>query len=287
MKKSNINKDLRMSFWTIISALIYSYGLVSFSIPAKLYPGGFSGLSRILSDLGTDFLNLPSTFSILYIALNAIVSILVFKYIGKRFCLYSLLQVCLVAILTQFLKPIIIVDDILLYSVFGGILCGFGSGIALANNLSGGGLDFIAIFFSNKYNRSTWNYILVFNVVVVMVAGIIYGWEIALYSIILQFCNTQVVKRMHKRFTHQTITVITEKKDEVIESILSVTRHGITELEAKGAYLKKNENYLYMVVNAYETNNICHAILNSDPHAFINIQDSKGIYGNFYQKPFD
>ena len=286
-KNDNINKDLKMFFWTIVSAVMYSYSLASFSIPGKLYPGGFSGISRILSDLGSDFFNLPTTFSILYFSLNLLVGLLVFNHIGKRFAIYSLLHVIIVSLLSPTLKPLIEVDDILLYSVFGGILSGFAIGLALSNNLSSGGFDFISIYFSNKFHKSTWNYVLGFNTVVLLVAGLIYGWERALYSIILQFCSTQIVKRMHKRFTHQTITIITEKKDEVIETINNTSRHGITELEARGAYLKKKENYLYMVVNAYETNAICRAVLKTDPKAFINIQNSQEIFGNFYQQPFD
>lgn len=286
-KNESINKDLKMFFWTIVSAVMYSYSLASFSIPGKLYPGGFSGISRILSDLGSDFFNLPTTFSILYFALNLLVGLLVFNHIGKRFAIYSLLHVIIVSLLSPTLKPLIEVDDILLYSVFGGILSGFAIGLALMNNLSSGGFDFISIYFSNKFHKSTWNYVLGFNIVVLLAAGLIYGWERALYSIILQFCSTQIVKRMHKRFTHQTITIITEKKDEVIETINNTSRHGITELEARGAYLKKKENYLYMVVNAYETNAICRAVLKTDPKAFINIQNSQEIFGNFYQQPFD
>lgn len=286
-KNDKINKDLKMFFWTVVSSVMYSYSLASFSIPGKLYPGGFSGISRILSDLGSDFFNLPTTFSILYFALNLLVGLLVFNHIGKRFAIYSLLHVIIVSLLSPTLKPLIEVDDILLYSVFGGILSGFAISLALMNNLSSGGFDFISIYFSNKFHKSTWNYVLAFNTVVLLVAGLIYGWERALYSIILQFCSTQIVKRMYKRFTHQTITIITEKKDEVIETINNTSRHGITELEARGAYLKKKENYLYMVVNAYETNAICRAVLKADPKAFINIQNSQEIYGNFYQQPFD
>lgn len=286
-KKIKASKDLSMLFWTIVSATIQSISLSSFSIRAGLYPGGFTGVARILSDLARDYLGTDNLFSILYLSLNVVVAIITFKYIGKKFTIFSVLHIILVSILTPLFKPLIEVEDILLYSVFGGILSGFATGLALQNDLSSGGTDFIAIYFSNKYHKSTWNYVLFFNAVVLIVAGLIYGWEKALYSIILQFCNTQVIKRMHKRYVHQTLTIITEHKDEVVASILSGTRHGITELNAKGAYMKKDEYYLYMVVNAFETQEVCEAVLKADPKAFINIQDSKEIVGNFYQKPLD
>ena len=191
------------------------------------------------------------------------------------------------SLLASFFKPIIQIDDILLMSIFGGIINGFGVGIALCHNASTGGTDFISILLSSKLKKSTWNILFCFNCLLIVATGIIYDWERALYSIIFQFCSTQVINRMHKRYTSQTITIITSIPDEVSRNIFSTIRHGITKLEAKGAYKNTKTTMLYTVVNAYQTDSVIEAILSVDPKAFINIQDTKTVIGNYYQVPLD
>ena len=125
------------------------------------------------------------------------------------------------------------------------------------------------------------------NVVVITVAGLLFGWEIAMYSIIFQFVSTQVVKAMHKRYTHPTLTIITKKKDEVVAEILKGTRHGITITEAEGAYAHQKEYVLMTVINTYQANVVMSAILRADPHAFINVQNTVTVRGNYYQEPLE
>lgn len=287
MKFIDTKKDFNMLVWAMLSAIVHSFALINFSIPNKFYPGGYSGIARLLTDLASDFLNISLSFSAVYLIMNAISSLIVFKYIGKKFTLFSIIQFILVSILTRTLAPVITITDPLLVAVFGGIIGGFGIGIALSHGASSGGSDFLSVYFSNKYRKSIWNYTFGANCIVLTIAGFIYGWNIVMYSIILQFCSNEVVKRMHKRYTHQTVTVVTQHPDEVVESVLKGTRHGITKIHAEGAYLRQEETMLYTVVNSFQTHDVIKAVQSADPHAFINIQDSLNIAGNYYQKPLD
>ena len=293
MKANNMNRkdkgirDFKFLIWTIIAGVINSIALSSFSIPGKLYPGGFSGIARISNDLLEDFFGISNTFSVIYLSLNLFVALFVFKKIGKRFTIFSLIHITIVSLLTPILKPLINVDDMLLIAVFGGIMAGFSAGIALQHNSSSGGTDFLGVYLSTKYNRSSWNQVLYMNIAVLACAGAIYGLERALYSIIWQFCSTEVVKKMHKKYRHQTITIITKKQQEVSDAIIATTNHSLTKINAEGAYLKKQESYLYTIVSASETDLVVNTVLEIDPNAFINIQDSKSVVGNFYQRPLD
>ena len=287
MIKANLKQDAQMLFWVIVSAIIHSCALINFSIPNKFYPGGYSGIARLLTDVIEDFLHLSLPFSLIYLLMNVLSSMLVYKSVGKKFTVFSIIQFALVSLLTAVLKPALIISDPLLVAVFGGIIGGLGVGIALSHGASSGGSDFLSVYFSNKYKRSFWNLIFGMNCVVLGIAGFIYGWNIVLYSIILQFCSNQVVKRMHKRYTHQTLTIITQFPDEVIESVFQGTRHGITKIHAEGAYLKQDVTMLYTVVNSYQTKDVIKAVREADSHAFINIKDSINVEGNFYQKPLD
>lgn len=282
-----IRKDAKYVPWVVLSAILQSIALTSFSVPGQIYSSGVTGLSRLVSDILLDFFNINIKYTIFLVLINIFLAIIVYKFIGKAFTYLSLMQTILVSILASILKPIINIDDILLLSIFGGIVNGFGVGLALTHNASTGGTDFLSIFLANKYKRSMWNLIFGFNCVLILITGIIYGPERALYSIIFQFCSTQVVNRMHKRYTSQTITIITSKPDEVSNEIFATVRHGITKIHATEAYKNTDTTMQYTVVNGYQTDDITKAILRADPKAFINIQDTKLVIGNYYQKPLD
>ena len=135
----------------------------SFSVPGKIYPSGVAGFSRLTSDILLDFFSINIPYTVFCFSINVILAIIMFKYIGKWFTILSLLQTSIVSLLSTFLKPMFNLNDLILLAIFGGVINGLGGVIALSNNASTGGLDFISIYFSNKYKKSLWNYIFIFN----------------------------------------------------------------------------------------------------------------------------
>ena len=279
--------DIKLVCMSVLSAAVYSFAIANFSIPANLYPAGFSGMSRIISDLLKDFYNINISYSRFYLIFNIIVTLIVFKKIGKKFVIYSSLQFILVSFFTSIFKQVIIVNETLLMAIFGGIINGTGMGLALSSNFSTAGFDFISVYFATKFKKDVWNYIFCVNLTILTVAGFIYGWDRALYSIIYQFASTQVIKTFHQRYTHKTLTIITKMPNEVADAILKNVRHGITEVNATGFYSKEDTTLLYTIVNSFQYKEVVKIVMNTDPHAFINIQNTLAIYGNYYQKPLD
>lgn len=279
--------DKQLFIMSIVSALVYSFGIANFSIPAKLYPSGFSGISRIVSDLLGDFFHINISYSILYLTLNFIVVIFVFTKLGRKFTIYSTIQFLMVSFFTSFFKQIIFINEEILMAIFGGLINGLGVGLALSNNYSTAGFDFVSVFFATKYKKDVWNYIFGVNIIILLMAGLIYGWDRALYSIIFQFTSTQVIKSFHKRYTHKTLTIVTKYPEEVSNAILKSIRHGITEIHATGFYSKQDTTILYSIVNSFQAKEVVKIVLETDPHAFINVQKSEAIFGNYYQKPLD
>lgn len=279
--------DIKLLAFAVLSAFIYALAITSFSIPAGLYPAGLSGLARITTDIFSNFLNTNIAYAIIYFSINVLLSMIVFKNIGKKFAIYSVVQFTFVSLFSSLLKPIIVLDNILLYAIFGGLINGFAVGLALSSNFSTGGSDFLSVYFSNKYKKSIWDYIFAGNVIIIAVAGILFGWDRALYSIIYQFCSIQIIKSMHKRYTYTTLTIITSKPKEVADEIQRNIRHGITEIHTHGHYSNTDNTMLYTVVNSFQYRNVISIVTNVDPHAFINVQKTAEIYGNYYQKPLD
>ena len=287
MKNISTKQLFQMGFWVLLSAITQAFSLTSFSVPSGIYPSGISGLSRLSSDILKTYLNIDLPYFYLYLVINLILAVIVFRHIGKLFTVFSLFQTVLVSFFAARFQPLNLLDDRLLMALFCGLINGFGVSLALTNGASSGGTDFLSVYFSNKFHRSMWDYVFAFNAALVFVSGLLFGWETAAYSMIFQYTSNLIVNRMHKRYTHQAIIVVTKQPDEVIDTVLKNVRHGITRINAKGAYRGEDESVLYTVVNTFQTSEVVRYVLEADPEAFIETRDTASIYGNFYQKPLD
>ncbi len=178
-------------------------------------------------------------------------------------------------------------NDILLVSVFGGILNAFSISLCLYANATSGGTDFIAIFFSEKYGIETWNYIFAGNCIILLIAGYLFGWEEALYSIIFQYTSTQVLHFLYKRYQKQTLLIITSKPDEIYQEIRENTNHDATLFKGIGCYKKQECNMLYSVVGRDEIKSVIKKTKEIDKNAFINTMNTQQLTGRFYQRPND
>ena len=175
----------------------------------------------------------------------------------------------------------------MLVSVFGGILNGIAIVIALYGKASSGGTDFIAVYLSDKLNKPSWNFVFGINVVILLTASVLFGFEAAMYSIIFQFVSTQVIERMHRRDQKVTLFMITNRADEIEKKLLDYTHHGITRFEGKGCYLKEDKSLLYTVVSADEVKEVIDFVKNVDSKMFINVMKSDSISGRFYKEPIE
>lgn len=271
----------------VISSFIYSCGMNIFVKSGNLFPGGFAGFSRLLALLIGDFLHISVSFSIIYFTLNIITTILVYKKVGHKFLLYSIIWYSLSSFFTGILKLPVITQDLLLIAVFGGLVNGFAVGIALKNNASSGGTDFIAIDLSIRLNRPTWNYMFAFNAFVLICAGFVYGWNQALYSIIFQYVSKEIVDMMHERYKVSRLQVVTDYPDEICSAVFKICRHGITKVACEGAYSHQPHTLLMMSINTYQLKEVENCIVHIDPKAFISVNHVERIIGNYYQKPLE
>ena len=287
MNIRNKKKIILMSAAVCLSAVLQAFSLTSFSVPAGIYPSGISGLSRLVSDILRDFLNINLPYFYLYMVINIALAVLVYSQIGKLFTIFSVVQTTLVSILASFIPSWNIFSDPMLVAIFGGLINGFGATFALTAGASTGGMDFLSIYYSNKFHRSMWSYVFIFNSVMIVIAGMLYSWEVAAYSIIFQYVSNQIISKRHKRYTHQAIIIVTKQPDAVIDSILNNVRHGITKIQATGAYQGDDQTMLYTVVNAFQTSEVVKYALEGDPKAFIETRNTLNVYGNYYQKPLD
>ena len=279
--KESIKKILVICFASFLMAL----NIKSFVRTGGLYPGGATGLALLIQRAADMFLHITIPYTIVNILLNAIPVYIGFRFIGKKFTMYSCLMIVLTSVLTDIIPGYAITYDTLLISIFGGLINGFVIGLCLHMNATTGGTDFIAIYLSEKKEIDSWNVVLGINVVILAAAGVLFGWDKALYSIIFQYTSTQVVHILYLKYQHETLFIVTNKATEVYEVISKMSNHGATIMEGEGSYEHQERKIVYSVVSSAQSKSIIREVKKADPHAFVNAIKTEQIAGRFYQKP--
>ncbi|POP38261.1 hypothetical protein C3R19_10625 [Blautia producta] len=285
MKANNdIKKEAKRVVFGLAGAIIMAVNIKTFVRAGGLYPGGFNGVTLLIQTVFQRFLGIALPFTLVNLLLNAVPTIVCFKAIGKKFTVSSAMIIVLTSILTDIIPSQPITQDILLIAVFGGLINGFAVSLCLMGGTSGGGTDFIAIYFAEKKNKDVWNFILLGNGCVLVIAGILFGWDKALYSIIFQFTSTQIIHMLHTAYKKETLFIVTDCPDAVYQEIYEVTNHSATEFAATGCYSNEGRKMLYSVVSSAEAKVLVTRVRKADPKAFINVIKTDFLEGHFYQK---
>ena len=271
----------------LLAAVLMAVNLKTFVRTGGLIPGGFTGLTRLIQEISDLVWGIEPPFTLINLTLNAIPIVVSFKFIGKKFTLYSCLMIVVSGLITDIIPSYAVTTDMLLVSVFGGLFNALAMIICLMAGATAGGTDFIAIFLSEKMDIDSWNYIFVGNVVILGIAGALFGWDKALYAIIFQFTSTQVLHALHRRYQKQTLLIVTKKPDEVYEVIKQMTNHDATLIKGEGCYMKQECDILYSVVGRDEVRKVLNRVRETDPAAFVNMIRTESLSGRFYQRPND
>ncbi|MCR5278694.1 MAG: YitT family protein [Lachnospiraceae bacterium] len=283
--KSKVQSEAKRILVMVLAAAIMAINTRSFTNTAGLYPGGAMGLTLLIQGVFDKFFGIAIPYTFVNLLLNAFPVYIGFRFIGRKFTWRSLVVILLIGVLTDFIPPIVITYDTLLIAIFGGVINGFGISLALSVECTTGGTDFISIYLSQKKGMDTWNIILGINAVILVLAGILFGWDKALYSIIYQYASTEVLHILYKRYQKQTLLIITEKPREIVEGIYSVAHHGATILKGEGGYTHENRYIIYSVVSRDEVKKIMNVVTEAGGQTFVNTFKSDDVLGNFYHSP--
>ncbi len=271
-----------------LSSLIVAVNLKSFVAAGDLFPGGFTGSTRLIQRCALEFGGVELPFGPINLALNAVPAFISFKLVGKRFTLYSCLTILFTSIFTDLVPAMTITEDKLLICIFGGMINGFAGCLCLWVRVTSGGTDFIAIALSERKNVDAWNYILCGNVVLLAIAGCLFGWEKALYSILFQYATTQVIKALDPDGRRATLLIVTGRETAGgVCAQIQETNHTATLIEGVGLYNGDPCVMIYSVVNDGEVRSLARKIRMSDPKAFVNVLRTQRVVGKFYRRPRD
>ncbi|MDO1605470.1 YitT family protein [Lactobacillus sp. YT155] len=268
----------------VIYAICVSIAVNLFWNAGHTYGSGITGFAQISTTFSEKFLPFTLPTSVMIFVLNAPLFIISYRKIGKKFTFFTAVAVIASSIMLASIKPIVITHDPLICAIFGAAINGFGTGFALKNGLSTGGLDIIGIILMQKTGKSVGTINIYFNIAIVMAAGLLYGWPNALYSAVGIFVNGRVIDMIYTKNQKLQVMIVTSEPDAVIDEIQNTMRRGITVLHgAEGAYRHEDKTILFTVIARYEMELLKASMKKSDPYAFVSITDSVKILGNFYQ----
>lgn len=279
--------EIKRLLLILLASVVMSLNIKSFVEAGGLFPGGFNGLTLLIQRSADQFFGITLPFSLINFLLNAVPAFICYRTIGKRFTIYSCIMILFTSVLTDLIPTVPLTNDVLLICIFGGIINGFAIGLCLMGRATSGGTDFIAISLSERRNIDAWNYIFAANVVMLLLAGLLFGWEKALYSIIFQFASTQVVRMLNRRYQQTTLFIISDASDEIFEKIREATHHSATLFHGTGLYNGHPQTMIYSVISSDQVKKVTQQIHRIDPRAFINIVKTDQVAGNFYKRPND
>lgn len=275
-------------FGVLAASVLIALNMNSFIQAGDLFPGGFTGLTRLIQRCALEYSGAVLPFAPINLLFNAVPAFVSYKLVGKRFTFYSCLVIVISSVLTDLFPVINITEDILLISVFGGMLNGFAGGVALKARVTCGGTDFIAIPLAERKNVDAWNYILCGNVVMLAVAGMLFGWDKALYSIIFQFTSTQIIRMMDPESKRATLFIVTGRESAGgVCAQIQDTQHTATLIEGVGLYNGEPCVMIYSVVAYNQIRGLTRKVRQADPRAFVNVLRTDKLMGNFYRNPRD
>lgn len=279
-------KDGKRIVIVCLASVFMAVNIKTFVSAGGLYPGGATGLTILIQSICEKFFHISVPYTPVNLLLNVVPIYIGFKFIGKKFTLYSCLMIILTGILTDIIpNDIAVTYDILLISIFGGLINGAVVSMCLSMNATTGGTDFISIFLSEKKGVDSWNFILAFNVVIILIAGLLFGFDKALYSIIYQYASTQMLHMLYTRYQKETLFIVTNNPGAVCEAINTVSMHGATIMSGEGSYEHQKRKVVYSVISKEESKKVIKAIKEADAEAFVNAIRTEELSGRFYYRP--
>lgn len=278
-----IKKDIKRFVVISLAAVLMAVNIKTFIRTGDLFPGGVTGITLLTIRSAEMFFNIKLPYTVVNIILNAIPVYIGFRYIGKKFTIFSCWVILLAGFLVDIIPGYAITEDILLISIFGGMINGTVISICLLMNATTGGTDFISIFLSEKKGVDAFNIILAGNAVVILIAGFLFGWDRALYSIIFQYVSTTVIRILYRKYQQITLFIVTDHPNDVCDMISNISNHGATTWKAEGYYNHSDRTLVYSIVSSAEADKVVSAIKKIDKSAFINLIKTQQLLGNFYR----
>ena len=275
-----------------VAGMVNAFGITIFLTPVKLYDSGISGTSMLLDQITPEYL----TLSIFLLILNIPLFLFGFKKQGWLFTLYAIYTVAIYSLFAWLITDVLPIDvsiasplagtDLLLCALFGGVISGVGSGLAIRYGGAMDGIEVMAVIFAKKLGITVGTFVMIYNVLLYVVCGfVLKSWILPLYSIVTYAAALKTIDFIVEGVDRaKCAIIITETPEEICKSLSKNFGSGMTYLEAKGGYSNRDKSMIYFVVNRYQVIRMKDIVHEIDPSAYITISEVADVFSNNMNK---
>lgn len=287
----NLKKAFRSLRWPnlillTVAGTVNAFGVIMFLAPVRLYDSGISGTAMLVSQETPGWCSL----SLILVLLNIPIFLFGLKREGYTFTLYSIYVVFVYSLVAWLITDILPVDvsivsplagqDLFLCAIFGGIISGCGSGLAVRGGGAIDGIDILAVMFAKRIGISLGTFVMIYNVFLYVICGLVIGdWILPLYSIVTYAAALKTVDFLVEGFDRSKAAfIITGKPKAVCSALSQEFENGITTIEARGYYSNSPKTMIYFVVNRFQIGRMKNLVHEIDPKAYISINEVADIF---------
>lgn len=282
LKKFRIKNFLLLT----VAGFINAFGVTVFLAPVKLYDSGISGTSMLLSQITPDALSL----SLFLVVLNVPLFIYGLKRQGLNFTVYAIYTVAVYSLGAWLITDVLPIDvdmasplageDLLLCALFGGLISGLGSGLAIRFGGAMDGIEVMAVIFAKKLGITVGTFVMIYNAVLYIICGIVIkSWILPLYSIVAYMAALKAVDFIVEGLDRsKAVFIVTVKDEEICEALSNTFEQGMTVMNAKGFYSDSERKMIYIVLNRFQISKMKDIVHLIDPYAYITINEVADVY---------
>lgn len=267
------NTIIRMSFLTM-GAFIAGFALEGFLIPNNMIDGGIVGVSIMLSYLT------KANLGVLILIINIPFIFLALQKMGKLFVGQTLFAIAMLGVSVNVFHNHIATDDPLLATVFGGVVLGIGVGLVLRHNAAMDGTEILSIKLAKSSGFSIGEIIMFFNIFIYSCAGFLYGWDKAMYSVLVYFIAYKVIDIVLEGLNEsKSVNIISNKSEQIGNAIIKKLDIGVTYMKGRGGYTGEEKDIIYCVISRLELAKLKELIRAIDQTAFISVENVHEVEG--------
>ncbi len=271
-----------------VAGMVNAFGVIMFLSPVKLFDGGISGTSMLISHYTPEFI----TLSIVLVVLNIPIFLFGLKKEGLVFTIYSIYAVIMYSFFAWVITDVLPVDvsnaspfaqqDLFLCAIFGGIISGIGSGLTIRFGGAIDGIDVLAVMFAKKLGLSIGSFTMIYNVILYIICGLVMNsWILPLYSIVTYALGSKVIDLVVEGFDRsEAALIVTTKPDEICAALSEEFENGVTTIAAKGYYSQTDKTIIYFVVNHFQVSLMKQIVHKHDPKAYIAINEVADVFSS-------
>lgn len=269
-----------------LAGIINAVGITLFLYPVKLYDSGISGTSMLLAQLTPEYLSL----SVFLIILNIPLFLYGFKKQGGLFTFYAIYTVAIYSLASYLITDVLPIDvsiasplageDLLLCALFGGVISGIGSGLAIKCGGAMDGIEVMAVIFAKRLGISVGTFVMVYNLILYIVSGFaVNSWILPLYSIVTYFGALKTIDFIVEGFDREKAAlIVTEKPDEICSALSDEFKSGMTTIKANGGYSKAEKTIVYFIANRFQISKLKDIVHSIDEGAYISISEVADVF---------